>query len=113
MEAQAVVALEGRFDLVEELAIGEQTRHFVLVLDRQHLEVIASHSFGQCTGLAGQGNFRGAEPCDAILVTLGVGCILVLGEEVDASRDSFFQALRELVVAANDFACFQLALYPR
>ncbi|MNY26898.1 hypothetical protein D3C86_1607700 [compost metagenome] len=112
VEAQAVVTLEGRFDLLEELAVGEQARHFVLVLDGQDFEVIARHRLGERARLAAQGRFRCAELLDSIPITLGQGCILVLGEETGTPGNAFLQALRQLAVAALDLAGLEVALYP-
>src|SRR5690606_32845491 len=112
VEVQAIVTLEGRLDLPEELAVGEQAGHFVFVLDRQDLEVMARYRLGESAGLADQGAFRDAEALDALAVAFGVGRVLVVAEELAATGDDFVEVFRELPVAALDLARGELALYP-
>ena len=53
MEGELVVAFELRRDALGEVAVGVQARDFVLVLDREQLEVVARDGLGQ-RGLARQ-----------------------------------------------------------
>ena len=47
VEAELVVAFELRGDALREIGLGVQARDFVLVLDREQLEVVARDRFGE------------------------------------------------------------------
>src|SRR4249919_2183650 len=91
VELELVVAVELLLQLLLEVAAGVQARDFVLVLVRHQLEGVTRDGFGQ---VGGAGDLRGlgfAYLGDEVAVALGVGRILVIGEEADAARDQFVE----------------------
>ncbi|MNI03961.1 hypothetical protein D3C73_568740 [compost metagenome] len=91
MEAQLVIALELLLQAALEIAAGVQAGHFVLVLVRHQLEQVAGHGLGQRGGAADTFGFSRAHAFDQRAVAVGVGGILVVGQEGRAALDHLVQ----------------------
>src|SRR6266581_1605604 len=87
LHAELEVALEQGVDAGAEGRVGVETRHLVLVLDRQQLVVVARHALRQQWR-------RAAHAGDEAAVAHRVGFVLVGGEVGGAAFDQFVEGLR-------------------
>src|SRR5689334_5141043 len=94
MEHELVVALELRRHALREIGFGEKARDFVLVLDREQLEVVTRHRLGERGATGNLLGFGRADPGDEIRIEPGVRRILVAGQEFHAAGDGFVQRRR-------------------
>ena len=97
MECELVIAFELHRDPLREVTVGVEPCHFVLILDRQKLEIIASHGFSEC---AAARQFRGLGDTYfryKVGVTLGIRDILVRGEEIVTARNELIDRLGQLL----------------
>ena len=87
MEAQRVVALELRLELLSEFRARVEPRDLVLVLVGHQLEPVARDGFRQCRRTLRLLLLGRTDLVDQTTVALGVRGILVVGQEGDAARD--------------------------
>ena len=94
MVAERVFALERGLDLVAEGAVGVEARDLVLVLVGQELEVVPRHRERQRLRPGNTIAFERGDAVDKAEVALGVGAVLVGGEEGGAPGKNVFEAAR-------------------
>ena len=92
------VAFKHAVHTVEEGGVGVQACHLVLVLVGHEFEQVTCHRFGQRRFARGSG-FGLLHLFDKSAVLLGIGCVLVVGEEVHTALD---QALDRLAFLELD-----------
>ena len=91
-----VVALEGRRDLLGELAVRVEPRHLVFVLVGHELEEVARDRVGERRRVGDRMRLGGPDALDRNPVALGVGAVLVSGQESDAAGDRLVERLGEM-----------------
>ena len=96
-----------------ELAVGVEARDLVLVLVGEQLEVVARDRLGQLAAARRARGLDRARALDQRAVALGIGRVLVVGEERDPARDRLVQALRRALAVARAAAGRRRAPRPR
>jgi hypothetical protein len=91
-----VLALEGRGDLLGEVAVRVEARHLVLVLVGHELVQRLGDGLGERAGLAHDPRLGLAHPLHPGAVALGVSRVLVVGEVGGAPRDHLVEGGGEL-----------------
>src|SRR5258706_6924959 len=101
MEHELVIALEHAGDLLLERAVGVQPRDLVFVLVGEQLGVVARDRFAQL-GRARRFALALAHALNQLAIALGIGRVLVRGEELDATLDQLVQRAREMFAQSDD-----------
>ncbi len=84
MEGELVVALELRGELLQELAVGVEARHLVLVLVGHQLVERFGDGLGESGTATGLVLLDLGDLVDEGAVARGIGFVLVIGQELDA-----------------------------
>src|SRR6266513_3524129 len=90
VEFQLVAAIEHAFDPSRECRVGIESRNLVFVLVRHELEGVAGDGLGE-RGAGAELRLSGANSFDQLAVSLGIGAVLVAGEELDPARDQLVE----------------------